>query len=237
MNRYRLMKSPVHGAARLAVALAFGASLATASFAQDAGKRYADLRHDAESIARYNELLGKQIASQSERLADIEAQIAQLDTTAAGFGALLTRMHEDLDKFVAGDLPFVDPIGDSPDSRKDRMDRLREMMADASVGVAEKYRRLLEAYQIEIEYGRTVAAYSGEMPDGRKAEYVRVGRVALLYRTSDGLESGYWDRDAKQWVADNDYKDAVVTALRVARKEIAPDVIQIPVPAAQEVRS
>lgn len=237
MNRYRLIKNPVHGAARLAVALAFGATLATASFAQDAGKRYADLRHDAESIARYNELLGKQIASQSVRLADIETQVAQLDATAASFGTLLTRMYEDLEKFVAGDLPFLDPIGESADSRKDRMERLREMMGDAGVAAAEKYRRLLEAYQIEIEYGRTVAAYSGQMPDGRKADYVRVGRVALLYRTEDGLEAGYWDRDAKQWVVDEDYKDAVLTALRVARKEIAPDVIQIPVPAAQEVRS
>jgi hypothetical protein len=38
-------------------------------------------------------------------------------------------------------------------------------------------------------------------------------------------------------VVDDDYRDTVLTALRVARKEIAPDVIQIPVPAAQEVRS
>ncbi|MFM7784835.1 MAG: DUF3450 family protein, partial [Gammaproteobacteria bacterium] len=114
---------------------------------------------------------------------------------------------------------------------------LRGLMGDPGVTVAEKYRRLLEAYQIEIEYGRSMAAYTGVLEDGRKADYVRIGRVALMYRTEDGTEAGYWDRDQKQWVIDNDYRGTVLTALRVARKELAPDVIQIPIPAAQEVRS
>lgn len=236
MSRNRPHIGPVHRVASIAIALLLGVG-SVATHAQDAGERYAKLSADTESFTRYNATLQKQIASQQQRLADVEAQSAALDATAASLGPLLTRMHDDLDKFVAADLPFLDPIGDSADSRKDRMQRLKEMMADAGVSQAEKYRRLLEAYQIEIEYGRTVAAYAGQLEDGRKADYVRVGRLALLYRTQDGQEAGYWDHTQKKWIVDNDYRDAVAQALRVAKKEVAPDVMFVPVPPAQEARS
>jgi hypothetical protein len=95
----------------------------------------------------------------------------------------------------------------------------------------------MEAYQIEMEYGRTMSDYKGTLPDGREAEFVRVGRVSLLYRTVDGAETGYWDAGQKQWVIDNDFSSAVIEALRISRKELAPDLIEVPVPAPQEVRS
>ncbi|MBP9035583.1 MAG: DUF3450 family protein, partial [Pseudomonadales bacterium] len=72
---------------------------------------------------------------------------------------------------------------------------------------------------------------------GREAEFVRVGRVSLLYRTVDGSEAGYWDAAQKQWVIDGDYSGAILEALRISRKELAPDLIEVPVPAPQEVRS
>ncbi len=236
MSPKRPYIGPVHRVARTAIALLLSVG-GVVSHAQDAGERFAKLSAETESFTRYNATLQKQIASQQQRLADVEAQSSALDATAASLAPLITRMHDDLEKFVSADLPFLDPIGDSADSRKDRMQRLKEMVADAGVSQAEKYRRLLEAYQIEIEYGRTVAAYTGQLEDGRKAEYVRVGRVALLYRTQDGLEAGYWDHTQKKWIVDNDYRDAVAQALRVAKKEVAPDVMFLPVPPAQEASS
>lgn len=236
MSRNRPYKGPVHRVAGIAIAVLLGVG-SVVVHAEDAGQRYAKLSADTESFERHNQTLAKQIATQQSRLADVEAQAAQLDATAASVAPLLERMYTELDTFVTGDLPFLDPIGDSADSRKDRMLRLKDMMVDAGVDAAEKYRRLLEAYQIEIEYGRTTASYLGSLEDGRKAEFVRVGRVALLYRSDDGQESGYWDSAQKKWVVDNDYRDAVAQAIRIARKEVAPDVLQIPVPAAQEVRS
>ncbi|MFM7273187.1 MAG: DUF3450 domain-containing protein [Gammaproteobacteria bacterium] len=221
-----------------ALALAIAVALpALTVHAQDAGKRYAKLLADTQSFERNNEVLTRQLDSQRQRIAEAAAESAAMDQTAAAMPALLDKMFQQLEAFIAADIPFRDPIGDSDDSRKDRMERLRGLMGDPGVTVAEKYRRLLEAYQIEIEYGRSMAAYTGVLEDGRKADYVRIGRVALMYRTEDGTEAGYWDRDQKQWVIDNDYRGTVLTALRVARKELAPDVIQIPIPAAQEVRS
>jgi hypothetical protein len=222
----------VRGAARLALALALGVGCGLAA-AEDAGARYARLVADAESIAAFNALIQRQIGSQESELAELQAQLATLDTTGAEFGPLLERMFASLEQFVASDVPFIDPVSD----RKARIERLRELMTTEGTSPAERFRRLMEAYQIEMEYGRTMSDYKGSLPDGREAEFVRVGRVSLLYRTVDGSEAGYWDAAQKQWVIDGDYSGAILEALRISRKELAPDLIEVPVPAPQEVRS
>ena len=222
----------VRGATRLALVLALAGGGAVA-VAEDAGVRYARLMADAESIAAHNELIQRQIGSQQSELAHLQDQLASLETTSAEFGPLLERMFASLEQFVAADVPFLDPVSD----RKARIDRLRELMTTEGTSPAERFRRLMEAYQIEMEYGRTMSDYKGTLPDGREAEFVRVGRVSLLYRTVDGAETGYWDAGQKQWVIDNDFSSAVIEALRISRKELAPDLIEVPVPAPQEVRS
>ena len=55
--------------------------------------------------------------------------------------------------------------------------------------------------------------------------------------TLDGQETGYWNAQDKTWVVDNSYAEAVATARRVAKKDGAPDLLLVPVPAPQEVRS
>jgi hypothetical protein len=219
-------------ATRIAMALVIAAGCAAARAADDAGTRYAKLLADAESFTRYNSLVEQQLQTQQTELAEVQAQVAQIDATGAEVGPLLQRMFEQLEAFIAKDLPFVDPISD----RKERIEKLRELMQTPDAPIGEKYRKLLEAYQIELEYGRVIEAYSGKLEDGREAEFVRVGRIALLYRTADG-ESGYWDMDGGKWVPDQASQDDVTAALRIAKKEIAPDVLEVPVPAAKEVGS
>jgi hypothetical protein len=109
-------------------------------------------------------------------------------------------------------------------------------MQRADVAISEKYRRILEAYQIELEYGRTLEAYEGSLGE-RTVTFVRLGRISLMYQTQDGQETGYWDAQKKNWVVDNSYGERVRAAIAVARKEGAPDLLQVPVPAPQEVRS
>jgi hypothetical protein len=135
---------------------------------------------------------------------------------------------------VALDVPFLLA------ERTDRVESLQELMARADVAISEKYRRIIEAYQIELEYGRTLDAYEGilgEGADARTVDFVRLGRVALMYQTLDGAETGYWDGQQKKWIIDNSYAHAVSEARRVAKKDGAPDLLTVPVPAPQEVRS
>jgi hypothetical protein len=202
---------------------------------QSAGERYAKILAESESLARYNAQLTRQLDSQQAQVQLIEKQLTEIDATAAQVGPLIQKMFESLETFLAADLPFLDPTQAGPDSRQERVARIRDLMANEGATNVERYRRLLEAYQIELDYGRTMIAYKGKLADGREADFVRVGRVSLLYRTADGEESGYWDAQQKKWVVANEYNKAIENAVLIATKESAPDLVTVPVPAPQEV--
>ena len=204
-----------------------------AALAQDAGSRYAQIVADAKVMANYNAQMERNLQSQQVKLVEIQQQLAELDATAAAIGPLLNKMFQQFDSFVTTDLPFIDPSQASPDHRAERLAKLRDLMEDQTATPGAKLHRLLEALQIEIEYGRTMASYKGKLADGREVFFVRMGRVSLMYRTVDGEETGYWDALKKSWVVDNDYSDAVNTALQIATKAKAPDLTEVPVPAPQ----
>jgi Protein of unknown function (DUF3450) len=221
----------VIGVAGRAFALIGLASIVGIALAQDTANRYARLLADAAITAQYNTFIERQLESQQTEIAALEAQIEAMDATALDVPMLLQRMFDDLDRFVAADVPFFRT------ERTDRIERLRQLMNSVDTMPSEKYRRLLEAYQIEMEYGRTMDAYREPLSDGREADFVRLGRVSLMYRTVDGEETGYWDNQQKTWVVDDDYDRAIEEALGIASEEVAPDIIAVPVPAPQEVRS
>jgi Protein of unknown function (DUF3450) len=206
-------------------------------FAADtAGDQYARVMSDADSLERYNQQVNQSLEAQQMTLASIQQEILDMDATATAVVSLVQRMYEAFDEFLDSDLPFLDPTQASPDSRKDRMNRIRELMESEETSVGERYRRLIEAYQIELEYGRTMFAYKGTLDDGREADFLRLGRVSLVYRTVDGDEAGYWDAAQKAWVIDSDLAKTVHEAIQIATKEIAPDLVILPVPAPREVQ-
>jgi hypothetical protein len=196
--------------------------------AQDIVAKYRQALADADSIKKYNEQLAVQVKGQSDRLADMRKQLADIETTQRDVLPLMQKMVDTLEQFVKLDVPFL------TEERKKRVDGLKGLLTAVDVQNSEKYRRILEAYQIEMEYGRTVDAYEGAIAaaDGAKTvQFVRVGRVALLYQALNGEETGYWDTAKKSWVVDNDYAADVRHALRVAKKLGAPDLLMVPLPA------
>jgi len=93
-------------------------------------------------------------------------------------------------------------------------------------------------YQIENEYGRTIEVYQDNITiDGQDLtlDFLRIGRVALLYQTLDGQQIGAWDQAQRTWVALPDsYRDSIRQGVRIANKQLAPDLIRLPVPAPKE---
>ena len=217
------------------LALAVGllaAAAGGAGVAQESpGDRYARTLAEAEIAARYNMHIEAQLRSQEQQIAGIEEQIAQLDTTAVDVQPLIQRMFDDLVEFVANDVPFF------KEERDQRIERLRELMARVDASPSEKFRRILEAYQIEMEYGRTMSSYRQTLADGREADILRLGRVSLMYRTIEDEETGYWDHERKEWVRDQSAARSIEDALGIAKEERAPDLIVVPVPAPQGGRS
>ena len=88
----------------------------------------------------------------------------------------MLRMIDAIDQFVAVDVPFL------KDDRTKRMNALKDLMGRSDVTVAEKYRKVMEAYQTEINYGRTIESYRGTLSlNGldREVDFLRIGS----YRT------------------------------------------------------
>ncbi|MGH8497107.1 MAG: DUF3450 domain-containing protein [Gammaproteobacteria bacterium] len=181
------------------------------------------------SLAAYNEQMSVMVASQNDEIATMTAQMEDIENTAREVLPLMNRMLATLEQFVRLDVPFL------PEERSNRIAELKQMMARADVTASEKYRRLIEAYLIETDFGRTIEAYDGKLAD-RTVQFLRVGRVALLYQTLDGEETGYWDADNKAWVVDNGYGSEMANGLAIAKKQSAPDFLFVPIAAPKELQ-
>jgi hypothetical protein len=190
---------------------------------------------DAESHATYAEQLEAQVRSQRDELADVERQLLEIETTSREVLPLMQNMLDTLERFVALDVPFL------LEERTRRVATLRQMMGRADVAISEKYRRIVEAYQVEMDYGRTIEAYEASLPgDGgepRTVQFLRVGRVTLLYQTLDGRETGYWDAEHERWVVANEYAHGFREGVAVAKKVHAPELLIVPVRAPREAAS
>lgn len=185
-----------------------------------------------EDLESYNQQLERLVATQKVEMADYERQFTDIETTKRQILPLILRMLEVLDEFVEVDMPFL------PEERSMRLAELRKLMERPDVPTSEKYRRVTEAYQIELEYGHTIEGYEGEIEvDGetRTVAFLRYGRLGLYYMTLDGQEIGHWDNVQDRWVQlDDDYRQSLDRAMRIARKQLPPDLTRLPVPAPRD---
>ncbi len=194
-------------------------------------EQYRSASHQTETLLSYNKHLKDLIASQQQEKDSLQQQLKEIETTQREIVPLILRMLDSLEKFVSLDLPFL------PEERSQRINKLKEMIIRADVTNAEKFRRILEAYQVENDYGNTIEAYRADITlDGvsSSVDFLRLGRVALYYQRFDGSETGYWNKEQKKWLAlSDDYRNAIRNGLRMARKETAPDLLTLPISVAE----
>lgn len=197
---------------------------------EEPAARYARLVVEANAYEQHAAHMQQMLAAQQQELASIAAQSDSLDITSEQIAGLMDRMFAEIEAFVASDLPFHREV------RRESIAKLRDqILPSIETSISEKFRRLLEVYSIELEYGRTLEAYEG-MVDGEPADIVRLGRITLLYKTRGG-KVGYWDRDEGAWVASPEHTRRIDAALRIAKEEGVPDLIVVPVPTPDGGRS
>lgn len=205
--------------------------------AEQAGDYFADFRVASQQLERlriYNGNLERLVADQNAEKQSIEQQLTEFSEVEKGIVPLMYQLIDDLENFVSLDMPFLRT------ERSDRVLRLRRNMERSDLTVSEKYRQIMEAYQIESGYGRTIEAYSGSLDiDGeeRTVDILRIGRIVLAYQTPDREVTGIWNRRDGAWTeVGDDFRRAVTDGIRVARKQAAPMLLELPVPAAEDVR-
>ncbi|PHR65742.1 DUF3450 domain-containing protein [Pseudidiomarina marina] len=194
---------------------------------QERIQQYKQITRQIQGLEVYTQQLQKQLDAQLVEKDELNSSIDEVSVVERQITPLMLRMIDSLAKFVELDVPFL------PEERAERVASLRDLMDRADVDVSEKFRRVMEAFQIEADYGRNIEAYNGEMTvDGQSqdVEFLRMGRTVLLYKTRDGSTMGVWNQQQREWQPlDSSYASNVQEAIRVARKQLAPDLLMLPV--------
>jgi predicted RNase H-like nuclease (RuvC/YqgF family) len=199
---------------------------------QDLLYEYRAVVRETEALRTYNDNLERIVTDQRDEIQSVNRQLAGLEETNRGVVPLMLEMIEVLERIVEADIPF------RIEERRARVARLRDMMDQAEVTASEKYRRVMEAYQGELEFGRTTEAYSETLPTtGQTVDFLRVGRTLLIYQSSDGATTGWFNPVTRSFEGLPDrYRLEVQDGLAIARNEKAPDLVMLPVPGPEGVQ-
>ena len=195
-------------------------------------EEYKAVNKEIDGLVVYNTLLQRQISNQEAELTQLRNSIDQVTVIERQILPLLGRMIEGLEQFVDLDVPFL------LDDRKKRVSDLKALMEASDVTAAEKFRKVMEAWQIENEFGRTIETYAANLDiDGvtREVDFLKIGRVVFAYQTPDGDLTGAWDQRSRQWVPlGSEYRNQIRAGLAMAKKQRAPDILLLPLAAPEE---
>ncbi len=203
------------------------------SVADQTSKLLADFKvvnKQIEGLRVYNSQLEKQIANQLEVIGQLQDSIENVTIIERQIQPLILKMLDGLEQFVALDVPF------HMAERTERLNMLRNNQERSDITVSEKFRQVLEAYKIESEYGRKIDTYKDTLEvagQEREVNILRVGRVAMMYQTTDTNNSGVWDQKQRQWVDVDagDYRSAILKGIRIAKKQASIEIMSLPIAA------
>ena len=180
-----------------------------------------------EGLKIYNAQKQQQIKAQEERLETLAEQTKQVVVIQRQIPPLMERMANSLEQFVSLDAPF------SLDERNKRINQVRSTLSDPKVTASEQVRQVLEAYNIEREYGRTIETYEDAIVlagEEKVVNILRIGRLALMYQLKDQSEAGIWDNEAGEWVqVSNSHRIPVRDGIRMTNKTAPLDLLRVPV--------
>ncbi|MCJ8304058.1 DUF3450 domain-containing protein [Shewanella sp.] len=199
--------------------------------AQDMVFEYGSVADERESLKSYNDYVALLVADQEASMKLIQEDINGVDTLRQGVVPLMFKMVDALEQFIALDLPF------NQETRVERVNNLKLLLNSAEVTLAEKFRLILDAYSIEREYGSFVAVKTGQLELNGKdvlVDFFNLGRVALYAQSLDQKSAWMFNDETKAWdELDESYLRELTKGIRIARKQGAPDLFSLPIPAAE----
>lgn len=188
----------------------------------------AQLKEEIRNLSIYRSHLENLVSNQQQEQESLNDQIEQIKLTRQGIVPLMYQMLTSLELIVKSDKPI------KLEQRLTRIDDLKRMMGRADVSDAEKYRRILEAFQIELDYGNKLSLYRNTITvnenQDREVELVAIGRLALLARSFDQQNYWYWSNQQVQWLqGDSNNLPQINQAFDVASKKTPPSLLSLPI--------
>jgi hypothetical protein len=188
--------------------------------------QYRSINKEIDGLRVYNRLMTAQTNGQKATLEDIALSMDQVDVINRQIFPLMERMIDGLEQSIGLDIPFL------IEERTERIDTLKNTMERSDVSVAEKFRKVMEAYQIENDYGSSSEWYLQEIELGgtvREYKMLRIGRIGLYFQSDDTSVTGWYNTATGIYEeVDNDNRNEIRKGLRIARQLVAPELVQIP---------
>ena len=192
--------------------------------------QYRAVNKEIDGLKVYNRLMTAQTNGQQATLDDIALSMDQVDVINRQIFPLMERMIDGLEQSIKLDVPFL------MEERTGRVANLQEIMQRSDVSVAEKFRKVMEAYQIENDYGSSSETYRQSLEiEGTVRDYnmLRIGRVGLYFQSDDSRITGAWDPQAGSYVIlGTEHRNEIKKGIRMAKDLIAPELLLLPVSAA-----
>lgn len=161
-------------------------------------------------------------------IADLKRQKEQMSLLRKELEPFLDSNVEQLHNDVANDLPFLDQ------ERSERLAFLDQSLTDPDLALSEKLRRVLEALQVEADYGNSVEVTEQTLPlasGDTMVQVLRLGRIGLFYLSPNGDKVGQWDAQQRVWKPlPADYRDTVRVTIDIIEQKRAAELIDLPLP-------
>ncbi|MDL2124662.1 MAG: DUF3450 domain-containing protein [Deltaproteobacteria bacterium] len=189
--------------------------------------RYRSLKANQDYLEKLKLKTERALSSQKARLAEFERKIKESARIREELQSYLESVVAQLEEFIKKDTPFLLKERDA------RLASIKETLALPDKPAAEKYRRAMEALQIEAEYGRSVEVYQDTIDlNGQSVlmDIMRLGRLSLFCQTPDGRMVGHYDRSAGRWVSlPSKYRREINNAVDMARRQRTIDLVRLPI--------
>ena len=186
-----------------------------------------------EGLRVYNAQMRFQIQRQEDRLKEIDRTLKEAQIMQRQVPPFTRRMLAGIEKSIELDMPF------HLAERKERIAFAKAALDNPTVSPAEGLRQVLEAFNVEAEYGRKIDSYKDSIViDGelREGNILRVGRLAMVFQTADENETHAWNNAARSWEElDNSYRNPTRKGIRIANKLATVDLMELPLQPAKEV--
>ncbi len=207
---------------------------------QDTQKKQQEWANEQADLTARLRAARAQVEFFEKRKALEEKEVGALDHGIAELNRRMVesvRLNEDLvdtldavvarlETFVEGDLPFL------MEERRARIAGVKDALARPDYTGAEKLRRVLEALQVEANYGNVTEVYQEKIMVNDEeifADMVRVGRVSVYWLTPDGKRVGEYDLAQNKWVElDHKYLEPIKVTREMALRLRSVEVTTLP---------